>query len=124
MIVEQRKIVRYDDIGKIEAPDISNFAGILEDISQTGCRVRFPILLDIDMDNDYEVKFTPTRSGQSSFNLIVHPMWIETEDSATQIGFQFLYSPGERQLLQYIERIAQEKSLLDEELNTDSICIA
>lgn len=124
MLVEQRKIVRYEDIGKIEAPDISNFAGVLEDISQTGCRVRFPVLLDIDMDSDYEVKFTPTRNGQSAFNLMVHPMWIDAEDDSTQMGFQFLFSPGEKQLLQYIELVAQEKNLLDEEYNTDSICFA
>lgn len=109
MEFDQRSAQRFDDFGKVEAPSICVFPGILADISLTGCRIRFPAHIDVDMDIDYELKITLTRKSLASFIiLIAHPQWVQPESDTTEIGFSLLHSPGTKQLAQYVSDRAEQ----------------
>lgn len=110
MDLDNRQDTRFNDFGKVDAPDICVFPGILSDISLYGCKIRFPVCISIDMDCDYELKIMPTRkSSNQSFILIAHPQWTQKDTDATEIGFKVLHSPGSKQLVQYITSRAENE---------------
>ncbi len=115
---EKRKDPRFDDIARVDIPELSIFPGILVDISQLGCKVRFSVALEPDMDSDYELKITPAgKNSSEGFILIVHPMWKNIESGSSEIGFRILRSPGTRQLVQHVRNLQADKELYDAEQN-------
>lgn len=124
MSFEQRKDERFDDIGRVDAPELCVFPGILEDISMLGCKIRFPAVIELDLESDVELKVTPTRRDAcQNLSLIGHPMWLHAENDATVIGFRFLRSPDSRILNKYIEKLALSAAEYEEEEEMLSLCI-
>lgn len=121
---EQRKDERFDDIGRVDAPDLCIFPGVLVDISLLGCRIRFPAVLSVDMESDFELKITSPRKGSNqSFSLIGHPQWTRQSDNSTEVGFRLLHSPGTRLLGKYIEKLASVAAEFAEE-EMSSLCLS
>jgi len=111
MLKEQRKDERFVDIGRVDAPDLCVFPGVLEDISLLGGKIRFPVILDVNMEMDVDLIFSPSqKESNSPIHLIGKPMWVQKEESETQIGFKFLRSPGTNLLTSYIEKLVLENS--------------
>jgi hypothetical protein len=118
---DNRKEVRYEDIGRVEAVDICALPGVLDDISLTGCRVHFPIPVTVDMENDYELKIRLSHKTMlTPLILICHPQWKKMNGNETEIGFQVLRSPDSPQLASYIELLKQDA---DDPANVQSILI-
>lgn len=106
---DNRKEVRYTDIGRVESADLCVLPGVLDDISITGCRVHFPIPVTVDMENDYELKIKLSRKAVlAPLVLICHPQWKRMNGTETEIGFQVLRSPDSPQLASYIECLKQD----------------
>ena len=123
MQFEQRKDERFDDIGRVDAPELCVFPGVLVDISMLGCRIRFPASVTVDMDSDIDLKITSPRKGTTqSFSLIGHPKWIKEENGSTEVGFRLLRSPGSRLLYKYIEKLAMAAAEYEEE-EMYSLCV-
>jgi hypothetical protein len=115
---EKRQDPRFDDIARVDIPDLCIFPGILVDISQLGCKVRFSTELDPDMESDYELKITPAgKNSSEGFVLIVHPMWKNVTSGSSEIGFRILRSPGTRQLIQHVKNLQVNKELYDADQN-------
>ena len=55
---ENRQDTRYVEIGRVVAPEICALNGILDDISLTGCKIHFPCILDVNLDNEYNLKIS------------------------------------------------------------------
>jgi len=120
-----RKLVRFKDFGRVDAPDISLLPGVLEDISLEGCRVRFPLSVSVDPDNDYDLKIRPSRKGNSApFNLVCHPQWYCGTDGGTELGFRILRSPDTARLNEYIAGLNEENSSFEnaENILSDQVC--
>lgn len=124
MDLENRKFTRYDDVARVEAPEICIFPGVLLDVSKKGCKIRFPVPVQPDMDRDYELKLTPTRKSKfQSFVLIGHPMWNCEDTSYSELGFEILHSPGIRLFNEYLNDLAETENEFNEELEiTESLC--
>jgi hypothetical protein len=106
---ENRKNVRYPDIGRVDAAEICALPGVLNDISLTGCRVHFPIPVTIDMENDYELRIkTSHKVALNPLVLLGHPQWKKDTDGESEVGFQILRSPDSPQLASYIELLKQD----------------
>ena len=100
---------RYVIFGRAEAPDICQIPGVLADISKAGCKLRFPLSISVDMDNDYTVRITFSESTKTiPFVLICHPQWIKEENGTTELGCTFLRSPDTAQLLEYVQKLKDE----------------
>lgn len=92
------------------------FPGVLVDISMLGCRIRFPVVLDVDMEADFELKITPARKySLQNIQLIGHPQWVKKEDESTEVGFKLLRSPGTRMLGTYVQKLALAEAEFEEE---------
>lgn len=109
MGIDQRKGERFQEIGRVQCNELCVFPGIVSDISISGCKVRFPAILSVDSEEDYELSFTFTRIIKSfSIILIGRPIWFNLDSDSTEIGFKFLHSPGTRQLSELITQLAKD----------------
>lgn len=116
MSLEHRKDERFEDIGRVDAQNLCVFPGVLVDISMLGCRIRFPAVLDVDMEADFELKITPARKySLQNIQLIGHPQWVKKEDESTEVGFKLLRSPGTRMLGTYVQKLALAEAEFEEE---------
>lgn len=92
-------------------PELCVFPGRLVDISASGCCIRFPALVEPDTDSDYEASFAlSSKSPAKPFVLILQPKWKKSEPSATEIGFEFLHSPGTKNLTSHIEELSRAET--------------
>ena len=108
MTIKERKTHRFREAGKVSIPELCIFPGLLIDISSSGYCIRFPSVIEPDMDSDYEASFfLSSKSPQHPVVLIVQPKWKKPADSATEIGFEFLHSPGTKNLTQYIQDLSK-----------------
>lgn len=116
MAIEQRKNERFVDVGRVDAPELCIFPGILEDISICGSKIRFPANFDVELDMDINLAISPNASNFSKvLHLIAHPKWIKNHENETLIGFKFLRSPGTHLLNSYIEKLTLANAEFNEE---------
>lgn len=122
---EQRKSERFADIGRAEAPELCIFPGVLEDISLVGCKIRFPVVVDIDMDSDVDLRIIPShKSKQNQMMLIGQPQWVKQDSDATIVGFKFLHSPDTSVLSSYINLLQQDSNSSNFEEDYFALCCA
>jgi hypothetical protein len=111
-----RKLPRFADFGRVSAPGLCIFPGVLDNISLEGCRVRFPAEVKPDSDSDYTVQILPSRKMSGGpLTLICHPMWKTVKGGTTCIGFMILRSPDTVRLADYIDDLDREAEL-DEDI--------
>lgn len=112
-----RKHIRYNDFGRAECAEICPVAGVLDDISLTGCKIHYDTPISLDMENDYEIQLRLSRIPSGSLSLICHPQWQrQNEDGSTEAGFVFLHSPDTQALESYIQQ--REDENVSEELDS------
>lgn len=110
MAKDQRKNVRFNDFGRAECAEICPVAGVLDDISLTGCKIHYDTPISIDMENDYEIHLRLSRLPAGSLLMLCHPQWQrQDEDGSTEVGFVFLHSPDTSALETYIKQREDEK---------------
>lgn len=111
MKTEHRKDERFEDSGRVEAKELCALPGVLDDISISGCKVRFPVPVNVDMDNDYDLKMNlPHKNFLPVLKLTGRPQWKKDMGSQTQVGFSFLCSPGTPALTKYINQLKSDSS--------------
>ena len=111
---DKRSTERFIIYARAEAPDICQIPGILENISQSGCKIRFPLSLNVDFESDYTVKITFSENTKTlPFILICHPERLSEKDGATEVGFSFLRSPDTSRLVAFVQKLAED----DDEYN-------
>ena len=121
---DTRKTERYDDIGRVDAPAISPMAGVLDNISMTGCKVHYQFPVTVNPEDDIELSIMFARAAtEGRFTLLCHPQWVKNGDDFTEIGFKFLPSKDLVHISDYIEDLYMENrtdSLADQIVG--SIC--
>lgn len=112
---ELRKAKRFEEMVKVTVPHLSQFSGVLVDVSKMGCKIHFNLFLNIEMGTEYEIIIYPVLAGVSSFSLVGEPVWIQNTRQSTEIGFQFLRTTGIKAFEAYIDGLAakEEKSLAE-----------
>lgn len=103
MSEENRQDIRYSEMGRVVSPELCSLPGVLNDISLTGCKINFPCLIKINMDDEYKINVTSTHS-QNSFplQLLCKPVWVKETNNCTEVGFQYLFSPDDARLHELI----------------------
>ena len=108
MSIENRIAPRFSDFASAKISELCCLPGYLEDVSKTGCKVRFSHIFDIDTDREYTLTVLPAlRSGIKEFELVVRPCWVKTEADFVEIGFNVLMSPGIRLFSRYVDILAE-----------------
>ena len=63
---ENRQHIRYEEIGRVNAPEICALPGILDDISSEGCKIHYTFPVVVDLETEYEIKLSPLHGSNSS----------------------------------------------------------
>jgi len=108
MSEENRQQTRFEEIGRVTAPEICALPGVLDDISSSGCKIHYSYPVVVDLENEYEVKISPLHSGDAApLNLICIPQWVKEQEGNTFIGFKIQYSPDANRLNSFIEHMEE-----------------
>lgn len=108
MADENRLHTRYEEIGRVTAPDICALPGVLDDKSATGCKVHYSFPVVIELENEYEIKISPLHQSEPNpLNLICIPQWVKEQEGNTFIGFKIQYSPDANRLSSFIEHLEE-----------------
>lgn len=108
MSEENRQHTRYEEIGRVTAPEICALPGVLDDISATGCKIHYSFPVVVDLDSEYEVKISPLHhADQQPLNLICNPQWVKELEGNTYIGFKIQYSPDVNKLNAFISHMEE-----------------
>lgn len=112
MAFKPRLFERFDDTGKIEIPSLCPLPGVLDNISEGGCRVHYNFPVVVELENDYEIKIFFARNIlEGSLQLVCHPQWVREVGNCTEIGFKILPSQDFPRLAEYIKKLGlDEKS--------------
>ena len=103
-----RREERFEHYGCATADELCSFSGRLEDISLSGCRIRFPVPVTMDMDNDYKVNIKLSGNDKVSvIPVLCHPEWNRVEDGQSEIGFSFLHSLSTPRLESYVRHLQE-----------------
>ncbi len=105
---EHRMEERYNEIGKVDALDLCVLPGVLDDISITGCKVRFPVPVLPNMENEYKLKILV---ANNSLEMLCNPQWTRNGESGTEIGFKFLRSKDSPLLSNFIHSLQYEDKI-------------
>lgn len=105
---ENRRNPRYPEIGRVIAPELCALPGILDNISLTGCKIHFPVSIVVDLDTEYMIKISLTRSMEEApLQLMCKPMWASENTGTTQIGLEILYSPDDARLRDFVNYLQE-----------------
>ena len=108
MSIDNRRAPRFRDFARARLGELCHMSGYLEDISQSGCKVRFPHSFEIDTDREYSLTILPgIRSGIREFSIRVQPQWTETSADSIEIGFGVIPSPGIQLYGRYVEQLSR-----------------
>ena len=114
-MIEARKDVRFEEIGRVEAPELCALPGVVDDISLSGCRVHFPVPVEVNLEDEkeYELKIYPSRANADEIELLCVPCWTngeENDNGSSSLGFKIIHSPGTPQLESYIHNLKEAKN--------------
>ena len=99
---------RYEEIGRVIAPELCALPAVLDDISLSGCKIHYSFPVVVDLENEYDLKISPLHSSVSTpLNLICIPQWVKEQDGSTFIGFKIQYSPDANRLSAFINQLEQ-----------------
>ncbi|OJF76656.1 MAG: hypothetical protein BKP49_05705 [Treponema sp. CETP13] len=116
MLKEIRKNTRFETIGRVSAQSLCLFPGIILNISLEGCRVRFPAIVNPDIDKDYELTVSfSEKDAPDGLILLGHIKWLETTEESTEIGVNFLHSPSSKPFADFINKLQLE--------DQESVCL-
>lgn len=101
---ENRQHIRYEEIGRVTAPELCALPGILDDISSKGCKIHYTFPVVVDLEAEYDIKISPLHgANHSPLNLICTPQWANETGGNTYIGFKINYSPDAHRLEEFIK---------------------
>lgn len=87
---ERRNATRYEEIGRVDSTELCALPGVMDDISETGCKVHFPVPVTLDKEREYELTIRmPGKGEASSITLVSRPEWIRDLPEGSELGFSF-----------------------------------
>lgn len=111
MTLEERRSKRFDDIGRVEIPELCGVSATLENISNDGCKIHYSFPVVVDLENDYELKIIFARiANEGAFSLVCRPVWAKEISGSTEIGFKFLHSSDSVKLNEYMIQLCDDFS--------------
>ena len=96
---EHRTEERFLECGRVEINALCILPGVLDDISITGCKVRFSVPVQVDMEGEYTLRLY---LDNMSMELLARPQWHTESRGGSGIGFYFLRSKDTPLLTEFI----------------------
>ena len=110
MALEERHSERFDDIGRVEIPELCGISATLENISKDGCKIHysFPVVVDLDCEYNVSISISRNTQDESPLQLVCQPQWCNECSGTTFVGLKILFSPDASRLKDLITMIEQD----------------
>ena len=112
---ELRREARFDHFGHVMCDGLCPVGGVIDNVSQSGCRVHFDVPVTVSFESDYEIHARLSRFPTDELVLIGHPAWVRTDNGATAIGFSILRSPDTVRWESFVAQVCQEQQEIDDD---------
>ena len=123
---EKRKNARFLTGAKVTVKEFGRKKFRLIDLSVTGCRIEYPLDLEISPNARFSLKITPEGEANiNSFSISAEVRWIRVSGNSCEAGFMITESPKGKQFLNYVDylswRYSHGKSMTGEDGEVGSI---
>ena len=125
-IVEKRKHSRFQTLAKVVIKEFGKEEFQLKDLSITGCRIEYPLDVEILLDMRFSLKIIPEKETKiHAFSIIAEARWIRVSSKSCEAGFNITESPRGKQFQSYVDylswRYSQGKSMISEDISDPSL---
>ena len=119
---ELRKNSRFLTAAKVTIKEFGKEEFQLKDLSITGCRLEYPLDVEILLDMRFSLKIIPEKESKiHSFSIIAQARWIRVSVNSCEAGFMISESPKGKQFQNYVDylswRYSQGKSMISEDIS-------
>jgi hypothetical protein len=119
---EKRKHSRFQSLAKVIIKEFGKEEFQLKDLSITGCRIEYPLDVEILLDMRFSLKLIPEKEAKiHSFSIIAEARWIRVSSTSCEAGFIITESPKGKQFQSYVDylswRYSQGKSMISEDIS-------
>ncbi len=106
-MIDKRANPRYSSIAQARLAHIDYAAGIVRDLSITGCRLEFSVAIALEIGKDYPIAVYPeAASGIDPFEIIGETRWNRAGYDAFEIGFFIRRSPSGKAFERYLDYLS------------------
>jgi len=119
---EQRKNSRFLAAAKVTVKEFGKEVFLLKDLSITGCRIEYPLDIEILLHMRFSLKIIPEKEAKvHPFSIIAEARWIRVSVNSCEAGFMITESPKGKQFQNYVDylswRYSQGKSMISEDIS-------
>ena len=113
---------RFLTFAKVKIKEFGKAEFQLKDISITGCRIEYPLDVEILLDMRFSLKIIPEKEAKiHSFSIIAEARWIRVSVKSCETGFLITESPKGKQFQNYVDylswRYSQGKSMISDNIS-------
>jgi hypothetical protein len=121
-MAEKRKDSRFLTNAKALIKEFGKEEYQLKDLSVTGCRIEYPLDIEIILDRQFSIRIIPEKEAKiNSFFITAEPRWIRVSSNSCEAGFLITESPKGKQFQNYVDylswRYSQGKSMISEDIS-------
>ena len=120
--MEQRKDARFLTTAKAVIKEFGKEEFQLKDLSVTGCRIEYPLDIEILLNMRFLIKIIPEKESKiNSFSITAESRWVGVSGNLYEAGFMITESPKGKQFQNYVDylswRYSQGKSMTSEDIS-------
>jgi len=121
-MMEKRKNSRFNTIAKVTIKEFGKEEFQLKDLSITGCRIEYPLDVEILLDMRFSLKIIPEKEAKiHTFSITAEARWIRVSSNSCEAGFMITASPKGKQFQNYVDylswRFSHGKSMISDDLS-------
>jgi len=121
-MTEQRKNTRFLTAAKVTIKEFGKEEFQLKDLSITGCRIEYPLDVEILLDMRFSLKIFPEKEAKvHPFSMVVEAKWMGVSVNSCEAGFLIIESPKGKEFQNYVDylswRYSQGKSMTAEDIS-------
>jgi hypothetical protein len=120
--MEKRKNSRFTTTAKVKIKEFGKEVFQLKDLSITGCRIEYPLDIEILLDMRFSLKITPEKEAKiHPFSITAEARWIRVSSKSCEAGFMISESPKGKEFQNYVDylsyRFSHGKSMIGDDIS-------
>jgi len=121
-MMEKRRNSRFSTGAKVTIKEFGKEEFLLKDLSITGCRIEYPLDVEILLDMRFSLKITPEKETKvHPFTITAAARWIRVSSNSCEAGFMITESPKGKHFQSYVDylswRFSHGKSMISEDIS-------
>ena len=121
-MMEKRRNSRFKAVAKVTIKEFGKEEFQLKDLSITGCRIEYPLDVEILLDMRFSLKIIPEKDAKiRPFSITAEARWIRVSSNSCEAGFMITESPKGKEFQNYVDylsyRFSHGKSMVSDDIS-------